>query len=556
MMDEDAASHDPNLKQDLAPYAGRWVAMVGDHVAGVGDTAVAAERLGRRNRLRERLAVYFVEPAGGQPLILPEQMQQLRPIFRRHDQPVHLVGGAVRDALLGRRIKDLDFVVPADAIRLAFKVANSLKLPAYILDRERDTGRVILADGETTLDFARYRGDNLLDDLRFRDFTINAMALPVAARSQASIIDPCQGQVDLQAGLIRLTHPSAIEEDPVRAMRAARHAAELDFNVEDAARDAARVSATQLDSVSVERVRDELLKMMGAGNPDRAVRMMFDLGLLAVVLPEVFALANVPQTPPHFESALAHTMRVMANLAKVEALITAEKPGDDTRLDEAYRSLLPYSRQLAVYLERRLDGGVSGHQALRLGALFHDVGKAKTLTAEPDGRLRFFGHAGEGASMIVRLLSSLRLSREVIRHTSAMVAGHMRPLLLAQAPALSRRATFRFFRDTEEAGLDITLLAMADQLALAVSDKNDAQWQRLLEVVSQLHGHYFEHFTETVKPVGILDGRDLMELLELQPGPKIGQLLDQLLEAQAAGEVKTREEAISLAIRLAARDDK
>lgn len=554
-MDEDAARHDPELKRDLAPYAGRWVAMAGEQVAGVGDTAVAAERLGRRNRLRERLAVYFVEPEGGQSMILPEPLQLLQPIFRRHDQPVHLVGGAVRDALLERSIKDLDFVVPSGAIRLAFKVADSLNLPAYILDRERDTGRVVLADGETTLDFARYRGDDLLDDLRFRDFTINAMALPVAARSRASLIDPCQGQADLQAGLIRLTHPSAIEDDPVRAMRAARHAVDLGFSIEDATQEAVRKSAAQLDSVSVERVRDELLKMMEGRAPASAVRTVLNLGLLTVVLPEVATLANIPQTPPHFESALAHTLRVMASLTRIEALITVDGPPNDTRLAEAYKTLMPYRQNLVAYLERRLDGGVSGHQVLRLGALFHDVGKAETLTVEPDGRLRFFGHAEAGASLAQQRLISLRLSREVIRQTSAIVRGHMRPLFLAQTPTLSRRATFRFFRDTGDAGLDITILAMADQLALAPGGRQDAQWHRLIQVISQLHRHYFENYRETVAPAAILDGRDLIEILQLQPGPKIGWLLEQLLEAQAAGELNTREEAIALATKLATNDD-
>lgn len=554
-MAEDAASHNQEPKQDLAPYAGRWVALADGQVAGVGDTAVAAERLGRRNRLRERLAVYFVEPEGGQLLNLPEELLDLRPIFRRHDQPVHLVGGAIRDALLGRESHDLDFVVPADAIRLAFKVADSLGLPAYVLDRERDAGRVILADGQTTLDFARYRGADLVEDLRSRDFTMNAMALPVAARSLASLVDPCQGQRDLEVGQIRLTHRSAIEEDPARAMRAARHALDLNFTIEQVTREMVRKSATQLASVSIERVRDELLRMMQASAPDKVIWTMRDLGLLAVVLPEIAILANVPQTPPHFESVLPHTARVMASLAQLESLLSDDRPPGDHRLAEAHETLRPFRQPLLEHVDRRLDGGVSGRQALRLAALFHDAGKPETLTAEPDGRLRFFGHAEAGAGIVQRRLADLRLSREVIRQTSVIVGNHMRPLLLAQAPQVSRRATFRFFRDTGSAGLDITLLAMADQLALVPGGRSAAQWPRLLEVIGQLHHHYFEQFDETVKPAPILDGRDLMKILQLQPGPKIGRLLDQLLEAQAAGEVTNRSEAVALVTKLVTKKD-
>jgi putative nucleotidyltransferase with HDIG domain len=553
--DDKAAGQERGQEQDLSPYAGRWVAMAGEQVAGVGDTAVAAERLGRRNRLRERLAIYFVEPEGGELLALPKLMRQLQTVFRRHDQPIYLVGGAVRDALLGRRSKDLDFVVPDSAIPLAFKVADALKLPAYVLDRERDAGRVVLPDGKTTLDFSCYRGDGLLDDLRSRDFSINAMALPSAAQTRASLVDPCGGQADLEAGLIRLTHSRAIADDPVRAMRAIRHAADFGFALENSTRDAVRGSKDQLQSVSVERVRDELLKMMQGTAPARTIQMMHELDLLATVLPEVAALADVPQTPPHFESALPHTIRVLDRLAHLDGIFAADSPPSDPRLAEVYERLLPYSQPLADYLDRRLDGGLSGRQAIRLGALFHDIGKATTMTVEPDGRIRFFNHADAGADLAAKRLSILRLSREVIRQVRAIVDGHMRPLLLAQNKTLSKRATFRFFRDTGGAGLDITLLAMADQLALP-NGAGEAQWQNLLGVVGQLQANFFENFSETVQPQAILNGRELMETLQLEPGPKIGRLLVLLLEAQAAGEVSTREEAIALVTRLSGEGDR
>lgn len=162
----------------LSAYAGRWVALVGDEVAGVGHTAVSAQQMAQRNRPKERSRPYFVEPASGIRLALPELMGEIRPFLSQHPHAVYLVGGAVRDAVRGQASHDLDFAVAADAIRLTFKVADQLGVPAYILDKERDIGRVVLAD--TTLDFARLRG-SLDDDLRSRDFTVNAMALPANA---------------------------------------------------------------------------------------------------------------------------------------------------------------------------------------------------------------------------------------------------------------------------------------------------------------------------------------------------------------------------------------
>ncbi|MFQ5421637.1 MAG: hypothetical protein ACE5EY_14890, partial [Anaerolineae bacterium] len=195
---------------DLTAYARRWVALAGDVVAGVGYTAVEALHLAQRNRPKERFTLQFVEEPGGEPLALSPLLERVRPLLQGQDRPIYLVGGAVRDALLGRVSHDLDFVTPQRAIRLAFHMADSLGVPAYALDKNRDTGRVVLANEKTTLDFARFRGDSLTADLQDRDFTINAIALPATAQTTHSLIDPCGGAADLQAKLIRQTHAQAI----------------------------------------------------------------------------------------------------------------------------------------------------------------------------------------------------------------------------------------------------------------------------------------------------------------------------------------------------------
>ena len=115
----------------------------------------------------------------------------------------------------------------------------------------------------------------------------------------------------------------------------------------------------------------------------------------------------------------------------------------------------------------------------------------------------------------------MRFSREVVRHEKALIAGHMGPLFLAQNPRLSRRAIYRFFRDCGSAGLDITLLALADHLAVSPNTQADPQWRRLLDVVSKLHEHYFTRFNETVQPKAILDGRSLIKILSIEPGPEV-----------------------------------
>ncbi len=300
---------------DLTPYAGRWVALAQGRVAGVGFTAEEAQRLARRNRPKERLALRFVEPSGGKALALPVLLERIRPLLEEQEFPVYLVGGAVRDALLGRPSKDLDFVVPRQAIRLAFQVADALGLPAYVLDRERDTGRVVLPEGGVTLDFARFRGSDLEADLRDRDFTVNALALPATAQTTAALIDPCGGMADLQAGQLRLTHPNALQQDPVRALRAVRLSLSLGFTLLPETAMTVSAAASLLPQTSIERVRDELIKLLETAVPDQSVALLHQLGLLPHVLPEIAALAEVTQSPPHHEAVLPHTINVLRWLA-------------------------------------------------------------------------------------------------------------------------------------------------------------------------------------------------------------------------------------------------
>lgn len=538
-----------SLTSDLSPYAGRWVALIGEQVAGVGYTAEEAARLARHNRPKERFTIRFVEAPGGTVLSLSPLLARLRPLLDEEEQPVYLVGGAVRDALLGRVSHDLDFAVPEQAVKLTFRVADALGVPAYVLDRERDTGRVVLPQEATVLDFARFRGPNLEADLRDRDFTINALALPATAETEASVIDPLGGRDDLRARQIRLTHDQALMNDPVRSLRALRLALELNFSLPPETTAAVTAAAPYLDTVSNERVRDELLKLLQTAVPHQAVAQMAELALLPAVLPEIAALADVEQSAPHHEPVLPHTLSVLRWLVQVEAALDADAPVEYPAISAVRIALADYAPELGVHLQRREEINVDGRTLLRLGALFHDVGKKETRTVEEGGRVRFIGHDRVGAQLAARRLRRLSLSNKTTAHVRLIVANHMRPLLLADTPQMmpSRRAVYRFFRDVQSAGLDIGLLALADHLAIHNGLGDPVRWQRLLTVVTTLFHHYFERFVETVAPAPLLDGHELMAALKLKPGPEVGRLLRLIEEAQAAGEVATKEEAIQLA---------
>jgi putative nucleotidyltransferase with HDIG domain len=530
------------MDERFVPYAGRWVALVNDQIAGVGERADAAWHLARANRPKERPQLVYIDRVDGDPLYLPPLVARLRPLLTHHPFPVYLVGGVVRDALLGRDCKDIDLVVPRDAIKLTFQLADKLGQPAYVLDRERDTGRIVLPEQGLMIDVARFRGDDLEADLGDRDFTINAMALPANATTSASVVDPTGGLADLAAGVVRQTHAQAVAQDPVRALRALRMAEVFGFDVAAETETAVCQAAPLLSRVSVERIRDELLKLLSA-SPTAGLQRLADTGLLAVTLPEVAALADVAQSAPHYEPVLAHTISVLKWLT----IIMNDLPlkNEDASLPRLQEALAPYAEALNAHLARPVDGGLNGRILLILGALFHDVGKASTQTVEEDGRIRFLGHAQAGAKLAAGRLRHLCLSKKAIDHVSRIVAGHMRPLLLASPPGrVSRRAVFRFFRDTKDAGLDIGLLALADHLATYNGMGETAVWERLIHLVANLYQHYFHH-QETIAPKLLVNGKTLITRFGLQPGPQIGYLLRQLEEAQAAGEITQVDEALA-----------
>lgn len=479
-------------------------------------------------------------------LPLAPLVERIRPLLPEIGQPVHLVGGVVRDALLGRASHDIDLVVAQDAIPLTYWLADRLRLPAYALDAERDVGRIVARDETTTLDIARYRGPTFEDDLRGRDFTINALALPAGARTADAIIDRHGGLDDLRAGRIRIIHRDSIADDPVRALRAARFATQLDFALTPETAEAARAALPALLAhTSAERVRDELTKLLSAGAPHLGVALLDELGLLAGVLPEVAALHDVAQSPPHHEAVLAHTLSVLRYLAAVEALLDGEPPDETAEWMGAIATLLaPYRAALRTHLERVVEGGIDGRALLRWGALYHDTGKRETRTVDETGRIRFLGHDEAGATLTATRLNRLNCGNAAIRHARDIVAGHMRPLYLAtERRAPSRRAIYRYFRALHGAGLDVALLSLADHLATYDGAGGESEWEALLAVVGALFTAYFDAPHEAVAPPRLLTGRDIMELLGQPPGHEIGRLLALLEEAQAAGEVTTREQA-------------
>ena len=458
-----------------------------------------------------------------------------------------LVGGALRDLLLRRRVNDLDFVMEGDALAGARAVADRLGGAYYPLDIERGVGRVILErnDQKLTLDFARLRGADIAADLAARDFTINAIAAHLDHSER--LLDPLHGERDLRAKVVRAAGPTAITDDPVRAIRAVRFAAQFGFRLEPATLAEVRRYGAGLARMSAERRRDEFMRCLGGPRPAAALSSLQRLGLLASIVPELALLKGVTQSPPHTYDVWDHTLVTVTRLLDVLAVLQPVHDVDaasDITLGLVSVRLGRHRQALGRHLEESPSGDRPVRWLLVLAALLHDVGKPATRSLDPDGRIRFLGHEQAGSNLARERLTDLRLSSEEVRRVGVVVANHLRPLQLAAEPTVSRRAIFRFFEQTGAAGVDVVLLSLADFLAgHGDGPPPVADWNRLLEVCSALLNAYYEQPAEVIDPPAILSGHDLMNLFGLKSGPRLGQLLAQLREAQAAGEVIDRASA-------------
>jgi poly(A) polymerase len=538
-------------KASLTAYAGRWIARLWGRIVGQGGTPEQAKTAARSARHKETPQVSYVPTAS--PLKFSPILDRVRECLPEKAL-VYLVGGAVRDALLNIEAHDLDFTLPKNAIKTARRVANALKGAFYVMDEEHETGRVVLVgmEGERTiLDFTAMIGATLEDDLRNRDFTVNAMAVEV--HNPQELLDPLGGLNDLLNKTLRACSPSAFQNDPVRVFRAIRIAAVYHLRMGDDTRAWLKAAVPGLPSVSIERIRDELFKILDGPNPAASIRALDVLGALDHPLPELSHLKGVTQSKVHTGDAWAHTLHALQHLETVLGLLDKAYVHDDEAGGNIASGIISgglgrFREQITGHLETPLTVERSLRSLLFFAALYHDVAKPQTRQVDEDGRVRFPDHEEMGAGVAVQRAAALRLSNAEVERLKAIIRHHKRPWNLAKAETPpSRRDIYRFFRDTRPAGVDICLLDIADILAIYAPTALQDALPRHLEVVRPLLEAYWEHHDEIVSPPPFLDGDELMKALKLRSGPRVGELLEAIREAQAVGEIKSKEEAIKFA---------
>lgn len=540
------------LIKDTDPYAGRWIARLGRQIIGQGGTPEQALQAAKASRFKETPQVEYVPTS--EPITISPWIEKIRAVLPS-DQPAFLVGGAVRDALLQRPVRDMDFAVPRDGLKLARKVADALGGAYYPLDEARGTGRVVFIrpdESRLVIDFAEFQGSDLMGDLRARDFTINAMALDV--NQPEKLLDPLGGAADLHAKQLRACSERTFIDDPVRILRGVRLAAAFKLRILPETRRRMRQATDLLPACSAERLRDELMYLLGGARPATSIRALDILGCLEHILPELEALKRVQQSPPHVSDVWGHTLDVLQKFELVLDVLALNY--DPDLAASAHMGLLSlrlgrYREQITDFLAEPFTPERNQRPISFLAALYHDIGKPETQQIDETGRIRFFGHPEAGADKLARRASALRLSNAEIAHLKAVVQHHLRPILLAQTGhSPTRRAVYRFFRQSGRAGVDVCLLSLADVLATYGPTLTQDVWAEHLDVVRALLEAYWERPEESVAPPSLITGSDLIAELEITPGPEVGWLLEKIREAQATGRVNNRQEALTFAKRL------
>lgn len=467
-------------------------------------------------------------------------LTKLSPICTYPESKAYLVGGFVRDWLVGRSTTDLDIAVSGDSLAVAQEAAELVDGRYVMLDEDNKVGRVVVA-GELQpwhIDITSYEGD-IEHDLLRRDFTVNAMALDLAAfvAGDIKLLDPAGGDDDLKKGLLRQVTDRIFDADPSRLMRAERLSRELNLEIEPVTEQSIRLNSVLVTSVPSEKIREELLKILALPYASNALRHLDDLGLLCRIIPEIGEMKGVKQPGEHYWDVFDHSLE---SVAAVEFLL---RDSDWVYGRGELRAFVPWSDEIDQHFKEEISGGVTRSTLIKIGALLHDISKPGTKTQDENGRIRFLGHTKEGASLAVSILERLRFSGKEIRYIEMLVYHHLHPAQMSNEGFATHRAIYRYFRDTEGAGIDVIFLALADYLAVGGPRLDIDEWHMHIEHIQYIMNVHKKQESE-IMPLRLITGNDLMQEFKLAPGKDIGRLLEMVREAQAAGEIHTREEAL------------
>lgn len=445
---------------------------------------------------------------------------------------LYLVGGTVRDLVLNCVPKDTDLVCRG-AAEFALSLSKCKKAAFVTMEKKpaEPCYRVIdRGDPGNFLDIAEMRGETIYDDLSQRDFTINAMAVEVNRDgSLGKTIDPLNGAEDIKRKTIRLAGSNSLVSDPLRVLRVVRFAASLDFTVERSTWEEMKKRASLLSSISAERIMAEVMVILQSPRASHFFRQMDDLGILDIIVPEIRPMKGCSQNGFHHKDVWEHSQLVMENCEKVL-----------NNLPEYFEEAGP---EVAGNLKRR--------ELLKFAALLHDIGKPGTRGVNSEtGRITFYRHADEGAKILAAVAERLRIPNQGREFLVLLAAEHIHVLNIVSGK-VKTSTKMRWFRKTGDDSIPAIILSMADVMSSLGPDSDENYRTGFVNAAKQLVCDYYESLKAKIESPCLINGNDLISLGQ-EPGPKIGQILDQIRTGQDTGKLKSREEALDMAKRLIA----
>lgn len=445
-------------------------------------------------------------------------------IAQNKEVKVYIVGGYLRDILLNRDTIDQDYcIVGESGIKFAEKFSEYINGHFVLLDEENDIARVVLEDKSKYLDFAGCVGKDIFEDLSRRDFTINAMAFYLNDKDENDIIDPYNGQQDVKAKLIRSISEQNSIDDPLRILRAYRIAGLIKGEIEKNTLLEIIKHKDLLKNVASERIQVELNKLLAENDSFKFIKKMADEGILETIFPEMKDLRKVPENIYHHLGLFEHTLEVYN---QIELMIP--------ELNE--RSIEHLNKYLCTSTTRIV--------ALKYSALLHDIAKPKTWVIDDTGKHTFLGHADEGSEMAEEIAKNLKLPSIVVKAIKKLVKYHLYPSQLSHKfDTPSKKATHRFFRKLESEAPEAIILAIADRKSAVGPKITEEIITKRTKMLNDLLDKYYNYIDQESELPKLLNGNDIMNLLNIKPSKQVGIILDELRFNQLEGKIKSPEDA-------------
>jgi len=454
----------------------------------------------------------------------PDPIYELKLIAEKYPGS-YIVGGAVRDLLMGRVSRDIDLVIPGNLPKAVKELSNIFSAPYFVLDSERQVFRIVLQKAhEWYLDISPLRGD-IKSDLLKRDFTVDAVAVGVSEWSEPKhYLDPTGGIKDLKAKIIRMISPDVFKEDPLRLYRAFRIASRIGGKIDPGTLCQIKKNVSLISSSAGERIRDEIFFILA--DPQSAGRLdeIYSAGLFDATFSEFAAFSDRSDNYYHKGGLWEHSLETVR---KFEEKVMAEN----------FKRFPEFREDLNKYFDRRRI------ILTKISCLLHDIGKPEAAS-RVSGRLRFFGHERIGSFLARNIMRKLKSSKNDMKFVSEAVYHHMRPSNMSASS--TERAFYRFFRAfSSSAHIAAVFTAFCDRYSYETAPGRFAEMVNQEKFTEKILRVYFRE--KKINRPPLLSGHDIMTQLGIPAGRLVGRIIEAVEEARAAEKIKTKEEAVEYA---------